>query len=46
MSWQVSPYYYGNDLIYLMAWIPMILAGAPYLSLDSVIRSRRSRRTA
>ncbi|THA35940.1 DoxX family membrane protein [Streptomyces sp. A1547] len=46
VSWQVSPYYYGNDLIYLMAWIPMILAGAPYLSLDSVIRSRRSRRTA
>ncbi|MEV6730119.1 DoxX family membrane protein [Streptomyces sp. NPDC051364] len=46
VTWQVSPYYYGNDLIYLMAWIPMILAGAPYLSLDSVIRSRRSRRTA
>ncbi|KPH97341.1 DoxX family protein [Actinobacteria bacterium OV450] len=46
VSWQVSPYYYGNDLIYLMAWIPMILAGAPYLSLDSLIRSRRSRRTA
>ncbi|MFE6841617.1 TQO small subunit DoxD [Streptomyces sp. NPDC057686] len=46
VSWQVTPYYYGNDLIYLMAWIPLILAGAPYLSLDSVIRSRRSRRTA
>ncbi|MET9957506.1 DoxX family protein [Streptomyces sp. NPDC006326] len=46
VSWQVSPYYYGNDLAYLMAWIPLILAGAPYLSLDSLIRSRRSRRTA
>lgn len=46
VSWQVSPYYYGNDLIYLMAWIPMIMAGAPYLSLDARIRSRRSRRTA
>ncbi|WP_030154797.1 TQO small subunit DoxD [Streptomyces sp. NRRL S-244] len=46
VSWQVTPYYYGNDLVYLMAWIPMILAGAPYLSLDSLIRSRRSRRTA
>ena len=46
VSWAVTPYYYGNDLIYLMAWIPLVLAGAPYLSLDSVIRSRRSRRTA
>ncbi|WP_406184348.1 TQO small subunit DoxD [Streptomyces sp. NBC_01006] len=46
VSWQVTPYYYGNDLVYLMAWIPMIMAGAPYLSLDSLIRSRRSRRTA
>ncbi|MFI5666815.1 TQO small subunit DoxD [Streptomyces sp. NPDC051704] len=46
VSWQVSPYYYGNDLVYLMAWIPMIMAGAPYLSLDSLIRSRRSRRIA
>ncbi|MDX6760262.1 DoxX family membrane protein [Streptomyces sp. F8] len=46
VSWAVSPYYYGNDLIYLMAWTPLILAGAPYLSLDSEIRSRRSRRTA
>ncbi|MFD4869546.1 TQO small subunit DoxD [Streptomyces sp. NPDC058412] len=46
VSWAVTPYYYGNDLVYLMAWIPLILAGAPYLSLDSVIRSRLSRRTA
>ncbi len=42
----MTPYYYGNDLIYLMAWTPLVLAGAPYLSLDSAIRSRRSRRTA
>ncbi|MFD7260978.1 DoxX family protein [Streptomyces sp. NPDC059874] len=46
VSWAVTPYYYGNDLIYMMAWTPLILAGAPYLSLDSVIRSRRSLRTA
>ncbi|MCJ1679475.1 DoxX family membrane protein [Streptomyces sp. APSN-46.1] len=46
VSWAVTPYYYGNDLIYLMAWTPLILAGARYLSLDSLIRSRRSRRTA
>ncbi|WP_338896484.1 DoxX family protein [Streptomyces sp. TG1A-60] len=41
VSWSASPYYYGQDLPYLMAWIPLILAGAPVLSLDAVIRSRR-----
>lgn len=46
VSWAVSPYYYGNDLVYLMAWTPLIIAGAPYWSLDGLIRSRRSLRTA
>ncbi|OEJ33354.1 TQO small subunit DoxD [Streptomyces subrutilus] len=49
VSWAVTPYYYGNDLIYMIAWIPLIIAGAPYWSLDSLIGSRwsrRSRRTA
>ncbi|WP_405489761.1 DoxX family protein [Streptomyces sp. NBC_00096] len=41
VSWAVTPYYYGNDLIYLMAWIPLVLAGAPYCSLDGLIRRRR-----
>ncbi|MFG2295101.1 DoxX family protein [Streptomyces sp. NPDC048603] len=45
VSWQVTPYYYGNDLIYLMAWLPLVLAGAGYPSLDGLIRSRRSLRT-
>ncbi|MFD3542904.1 DoxX family protein [Streptomyces sp. NPDC058662] len=48
VSWAVTPYYYGNDLAYLMAWTPLVLAGAPYLSLDARVRSRvrMSRRTA
>lgn len=41
VSWSASPYYYGNDLPYLMAWLPLILAGAPVLSVDAAIRSRR-----
>ncbi|MGC9495411.1 DoxX family membrane protein [Streptomyces sp. WG7] len=45
VSWAADPYYYGNDLVYLMAWIPLVLAGAPLLSLDAVLRSRRRRRT-
>ncbi|MEU8970984.1 DoxX family membrane protein [Streptomyces monashensis] len=41
VSWATTPYYYGNDLAYLMAWLPLVLAGAPYLSLDALWRSRR-----
>jgi thiosulfate dehydrogenase [quinone] large subunit len=45
VSWSSDPYYYGNDLPYLMAWIPLILAGASVLSLDASLRSRRRRRS-
>lgn len=41
VSWANDPYYYGNDLAYLMAWLPLVLAGAPYLSLDAALRARR-----
>ncbi|MGV4985637.1 DoxX family membrane protein [Streptomyces sp. NRAIS4] len=44
VSWSTTPYYYGNDLAYLMAWIPLILAGAPYLSVDAAWRARRQHR--
>ncbi|ALC21408.1 DoxX family protein [Streptomyces pristinaespiralis] len=41
VSWQTDPYYYGNDLAYLMAWLPLVLAGAPLFSLDALIAARR-----
>jgi thiosulfate dehydrogenase [quinone] large subunit len=44
VSWASDPYYYGNDLAYLMSWIPLVLAGAPYFSLDAALRSRRRER--
>jgi thiosulfate dehydrogenase [quinone] large subunit len=44
VSWSTSPYYYGNDLVYLMAWLPLVLAGAPLLSIDAVIATARRRR--
>ncbi|NEC93622.1 DoxX family membrane protein, partial [Streptomyces sp. SID12501] len=28
VSWAVTPYYYGNDLVSLVAWLPLVLAGA------------------
>ncbi|MFI6699466.1 DoxX family protein [Streptomyces sp. NPDC050509] len=43
VSWQSTPYYYGNDLPYLMAWLPLVLAGAPSFSLDAVLADRRRR---
>ncbi|MFC8876050.1 MULTISPECIES: DoxX family protein [Streptomyces] len=45
VSWASDPYYYGNDLPYLMAWLPLVLGGAPLLSLDAVLRARRRERT-
>ncbi|MEU8763113.1 DoxX family protein [Streptomyces sp. NPDC048659] len=41
VSWQVNPYYLGNDLAYLMSWLPLLLAGAPLLSLDALLAERR-----
>ncbi|MFI6642229.1 DoxX family protein [Streptomyces sp. NPDC050504] len=40
-SWSADPYYYGNDLPYLMGWLSLALAGAPVLSLDALLRERR-----
>ena len=44
VSWSADPYYYGNDLAYLMAWIPLVLAGASVFSLDAALRARRRQR--
>ncbi|GAA2330964.1 DoxX family membrane protein [Streptomyces caniferus] len=43
VSWATTPYYYGNDLAYLMAWVPLVLAGTPMFSLDAAWAHRRRR---
>ncbi|MEU9133685.1 Rieske 2Fe-2S domain-containing protein [Kitasatospora sp. NPDC048540] len=43
VSWNVSPYYYGNDLAYLMAWTPLVLAGTPLFSIDGYLAARARR---
>ncbi|MEV0261685.1 DoxX family protein [Streptomyces sp. NPDC050617] len=43
VSWATEPYYYGNDLAYLMAWLPLILAGTPVFSFDAEWARRRRR---
>ncbi|MFE9422167.1 Rieske 2Fe-2S domain-containing protein [Kitasatospora sp. NPDC006697] len=43
ISYNVTPYYLGNDLPYLMAWTAMLLAGTPYLSVDGYLARRAER---
>ncbi|MFJ2739095.1 DoxX family protein [Streptomyces sp. NPDC087440] len=43
VSWAATPYYYGNDLPYLMGWLPLVLAGASVFSLDAMRALRRRR---
>jgi thiosulfate dehydrogenase [quinone] large subunit len=43
VSWQVEPYYFGNDLAYLVAWLPLLLGGAASFSVDALLASRRRR---
>ncbi|CAM5389677.1 MULTISPECIES: DoxX family membrane protein [Streptomyces] len=43
VSWPTTPYYYGNDLAYLLAWLPLALAGAEHFSADEALRQRRRR---
>ncbi|MFI5768087.1 DoxX family protein [Streptomyces sp. NPDC051658] len=43
VSWQVTPYYFGNDLAYLMAWLPLVLGGGGAFSVDALLASRRRR---
>jgi thiosulfate dehydrogenase [quinone] large subunit len=44
VSWRTHPYFLGNDLAYLMAWTPLVLAGTPGLSLDAWLAARRENR--
>ncbi|MEU6122948.1 DoxX family protein [Streptomyces sp. NPDC047123] len=45
VSWNEEPYYYGNDLPYLMAWLPLVLAGASVFSVDALLAARRRNAT-
>ncbi|MFE9644296.1 DoxX family protein [Streptomyces sp. NPDC006365] len=44
VSWQTEHYYYSSDLVLLMAWLPLLLSGAPSYSLDAVLVVRQRRR--
>lgn len=41
VSWQTDPYYYGSDIVFLVMWTPLIIAGsAGVLSLDGWLAAR------
>jgi thiosulfate dehydrogenase (quinone) large subunit len=37
VSYHTSPYYTGSDIVFVFAWMPLIVAGGGQLSLDAVI---------
>ncbi len=42
VSWQTRPYYYGADIGFLVAWLPLIVVGAGgVLSADAALGARR-----
>lgn len=43
VSFNITPYYLGNDLPYLMAWTAVLLTGTPYLSVDGYLTGRAER---
>ncbi|MGZ4713170.1 MAG: Rieske 2Fe-2S domain-containing protein [Acidimicrobiia bacterium] len=49
VSWHTHPYYLGPDIVFLVAWLPLVIAGAPGpWSLDAYFlgRARRELRLA
>jgi thiosulfate dehydrogenase [quinone] large subunit len=47
VSFHTSPYYTGSDIVFIFAWMPLIVAGGGQLSVDALIANmaavRRSR---
>ncbi|MER5183582.1 DoxX family membrane protein [Streptomyces sp. NPDC002896] len=44
VSWKTAPVYEAADIIYLAAWSPLVIAGAPVYSVDGRLASEAWRR--
>ncbi|MFI1970248.1 DoxX family protein [Streptomyces cinnamoneus] len=44
VSWRSTPVYDSADIIYLAAWSPLVIAGAPFYSIDGRLASEAWRR--
>ncbi len=43
-TWNAFPFYFGSDIVFVMCWLTLILAGPqPGLSIDSVIAKRATK---
>ena len=40
VSWHDYPYFLGPDVVFLVAWTPILIAGADVWSVDSAVRAR------
>lgn len=46
VSWHTHPYYLGSDIVFAVAWVPILIAGAPdRFSFDSRIQRRAREQT-
>ena len=43
VSFNTSPYYLGSDIVFCFAWLPIVLAGSPVLSIDAWIARRAAK---
>jgi len=47
VSWHARPFYYGADIVFLVAWIPLLMVGSGgVLSLDSLLHEQTRRQLA
>ena len=46
VSFHVNPYYTGSDIVFIFAWIPLIIAGGGQLSVDALIANMSAVRRA
>lgn len=40
VTWNVRPYFYGSDIVFVFLWITLLIAGPSYWSLDAYLQRR------
>lgn len=40
ITWDVQPYYYGADIVFVVAWLTLVLTGPGPLSVDAYLKQR------
>jgi thiosulfate dehydrogenase [quinone] large subunit len=45
-TWLVRPYFFGADIVFVVCWLTLLLAGSGPLSVDAALARRRAARRA